>query len=203
MPDTVAPRLIAIAGGSGAGKTTIARALAAALGDAAVVPLDRYYRDQTHLPLWERTQLNFDHPDALEFALLESHLESILAGRAIDVPRYDFNSHARVAGTDRVEPRRFVILEGLHTLHRESIRVRAHRRVFVDTALEVCLARRIARDRRERGRNEAVVRAQFETTVVAMYEQFVEPCRRWADVTVDGSLALGPLVAGLVDSLGG
>lgn len=186
------PYLIGIAGPSCSGKSELACRLARRLGvDAAdVVALDSYYRDLTVLDPRRRAACNFDHPDALDHELFLQHLEALSQGESIEVPRYDFASHTRVAGTRRVRPGAVAIVEGLHVLHWSRARRRLDLKIFIDAADELCLRRRIDRDVRRRGRTLKFVRDQFAATVRPMYERYVHPARRFADLVLDGA---GPL----------
>ncbi len=178
-------KLIAIAGGSCSGKSTLAEGLSAAVGGAAVIALDSFYRDLDYLPPALRGHENFDHPDALDFALVRECLEKLRTGHSTPIPEYDFSQHTRV-GFRCVEPRQYVVLEGLHALYVPELRDAATLRVFVELDLEVCLERRLVRDSRERGRSDSAIRAQFADTVKPMYTRFVLPTKRWADVLVQG-----------------
>lgn len=180
------PHLIAIAGGSCSGKTTLANALARALGDARVIPLDAFYRDLSHLALDQRVANNFDHPDALEHDLVLEMIARLLAGTNAVLPCYDYTTHTRSSRIEPIPPAEHLILEGLYALHWEAIRALAATRVFVDLDHGTCLARRIARDTAERGRTEASVRHQYETTVRPMYDTHIAPTRAHAQLIVPG-----------------
>ncbi len=180
------PELIAIAGCSCAGKSTIARELARTI-DAAVIPLDGYYRDLSHLPPAAREQVNFDTPEAIEEALLVADLRRLLAGETIARPVYDFTTHTRKPGRIPVEPAPYILLEGLFAWYWEQVRRLCSLRVYVEVTHETALRRRLERDVRERGRSETSVRRQFEATVQPMAERYVLPLRRWADIIVDGT----------------
>ena len=178
-------KLIAIAGASCSGKSTLAAELSAALGGAAVIALDSFYRDLAHLPPALRGHENFDHPGALDFALVRECLEKLRTGRSASIPRYDFREHTRV-GFRRAEPRPYVVLEGLHALYLPEIREAAALRVFVELEPELCLRRRLVRDSHERGRSDSAIRAQFAETVEPMYAQYVLPTKTWADILMRG-----------------
>ncbi|MEK7794835.1 MAG: uridine kinase [Candidatus Hydrogenedentota bacterium] len=180
------PRLIAIAGGSCSGKTTLANALARALGNARVIPLDVFYRDLAHLAPDQRAAHNFDHPDALEHGLAIETITRLVQGNDVALPHYDFTTHTRSPRIEPIAPAEHIILEGLYALHWEAIRVLAATRVFVDLEHETCLARRIARDTTERGRTEASVRHQYEITVRPMYDTHVAPTRAHAQLIIAG-----------------
>lgn len=173
-----------ICGGSGSGKTTLARLVAAELG-ASRIAFDTYYRDQSHLSIDERAQLNYDHPSSLDVELLAAHLDDLSVGRPIEAPVYDFATHSR---TDRVEPveaRDVVIIEGILLLAFPEIATRLALRVFRDCPENVRFARRLRRDMVERGRTELSVYRQFEATVKPMHDQFVEPSRAEADIVTE------------------
>ena len=193
------PHLIAIAGASGAGKTTLAGRLATALGaggpPARVVPIDAYYRDDPGDPPNVRAAGNFDAPEALEATLLVAHLERLHAGGAVERPTYDFRTHRRTARTVTVQPAPYVLVEGLLALHWAAVRAVCATKVFLRIDERLALARRIARDTRARGRTEDSVRRQWSESVHPMFRRHVEPTRRYADLTVDGAAPLEASVA--------
>ena len=162
------PVCVGLAGGSGAGKSALAAELSSALGDERVLRIaqDSYYRD---------------HPDALETELLVTHLAELRAGRAVDVPIYDFARHRRAVETWRAEPRALVLVDGILALADPALRECFDLRVFVDAPESLRLERRMRRDVSERGRSAESVRSQYETTVRPMHVQFVEPSRAHAD----------------------
>lgn len=177
--------VLGIAGGSGSGKSTIARAVLEGLGERAVMlEQDHYYLPQGHLSPEERERINYDHPDALELDLLAAHLDALRAGRAIDRPTYDFSRHDRSPTSVRVEPAPVVIVEGILVLADERLRARFDVKVFVDTDADIRLMRRIRRDLEQRGRTFAQIRRQYYDTVRPMHLAFVEPSKRFADVIV-------------------
>jgi len=181
------PRLlIGIAGGTGSGKTTVARKVAAGLPDSAVATIehDSYYKDRSHVPVSERAKLNFDHPDALDNDLLISHLKELRAGRAVEIPVYDFKSHARLAEHRRLEPAPVMLLEGILVFVDQRIRDLLDVKIFVDTDADIRIMRRIRRDIEERGRDFRNIREQYYETVRPMHLQFVEPSKRWADLII-------------------
>ena len=180
------PHIIGISGPSSSGKTELARRLVAELPGTAIVSLDSYYRGRQELPFEEREKLNFDHPDALEWELLQEHLQAIGEGRAFEEPVYSFARHVRIAGTRRIEPAEFLIVEGLFVLYWPELRAILDTKVYVWTDPEVCYRRRMARDVAERGRTPEYVRAQYERTVRPGAEQFVCPTREYADLVVSG-----------------
>lgn len=184
------PLILGIAGCSGSGKTTLARELRSQFS-ATLLPLDLYYYDLSGLPVEERAKQNFDHPRALESTLLVRQVEALAAGESIEHPVYDFTTHTRVSGvTERVRPVPVLIVEGILALHFEELRTLFDFSVYVNAPPEVCLARRIARDIRERGRTEASVRKQFEATTRPMAEKYVLPSAAYASIVVEGTDAL-------------
>ena len=184
------PCVIGIGGCSGSGKTTLARELATQL-EATLFPLDLYYRDLSQFPLDERHKLNFDHPDSLESELILEHVRTLAEGRPIQRPVYDFKTHSRVPGAyETLVPTDFVIVEGILALHYEVLVPLYTLSIYVNAPHEVCLARRIYRDTRERGRTEESVREQFEATAKPMAEKYVLPSAARAMVTVEGTDAL-------------
>ena len=186
MAEVRKPFVVGIAGGSGSGKTTIARSLAASLStrQVALIEQDCYYRDQRHLSAEERAKVNYDHPDAIELELLGQHIDDLSAGRGIDKPRYDFERHLRRDESERVEPRPVVLLEGILLFAEPELRDLLDFKIYVDTAADIRLIRRLKRDLRERGREFDDVLRQYLDTVRPMHLEFVEPSKRYADVII-------------------
>lgn len=178
--------LIGVAGGTGSGKTSIAKAITRAFGRAEVALLeqDAYYRDLAHLPVEERIKNNFDHPDSIDFTLLRTHVREILAGRSVAVPVYDFKTHSRTHETHALESHHIVVLEGIFALYDDEIRSMMDIKVFVDTEADIRLLRRLKRDLRDRGRTLESVIEQYTHTVRPMHVQFVEPTKRHADLII-------------------
>lgn len=176
--------VVGIAGGSGSGKTTVVRAITEGVAPSTVATLhhDAYYRSFAHLPEAERAEVNFDHPDALETSLMVDHVDALCAGRAVDMPMYDFKTHTRTDASVRVEPARILIIDGILILAEPALRERMDMRIFVDTDDDVRLIRRLRRDLVERGRSAVSVLDQWETTVRPMHLEFVQPSRRHAHV---------------------
>ena len=180
------PYLIGIAGPSGAGKSTLAHRIAADLA-APILSLDCYYRELGRLPLAERARLNFDEPGALDGELLTAQITDLAAGRAVEVPVYDFSRHTRAPETTPLAPGNFIVVEGLFALYWEAIRALVGTKVFVNAEDPVCFSRRMDRDVRERGRSPESVTGQYEHTVRPMAERYVLPTRAFADVVVSGT----------------
>ena len=178
--------LVGVAGGSGSGKSTIARSIVEALPSHHVASIehDAYYRDLSHLTHEERARVNFDHPDSLDNELFIQHLDALKAGRAIDKPRYDFARHTRVTEVEHMEPAPIIVVEGILVLALEPIRGRLDVKLYVDTDADIRLMRRIRRDLEHRGRTFAQVRSQYYETVRPMHMAFVEPSKRFADVII-------------------
>ena len=180
------PFVLGIAGGSGSGKSTIARSVLEALppGIGVLLEQDHYYRAQPDRPIEERERINYDHPDALEMDLLCAHLDALRAGEVIHRPTYDFAVHDRAPEGLRIEPAAVVIVEGILVLADERVRARFDAKVYVDTDADIRLMRRIRRDLEHRGRTFAQIRKQYYETVRPMHLAFVEPSKRFADVIV-------------------
>lgn len=178
--------VIGIAGGSGSGKTTVVRRIVDALGGEHVTVLDhdRYYRDHAALRFEERAALNYDHPDALETALMVRHVEQLKRGEPIEAPVYDFARHTRASTTDRIEPRRALIVEGILVLADKALRDLMDVKIFVDADDDIRFIRRLERDTEERGRTVQSVIDQYLGTVKPMHLEFVEPTKRYADVII-------------------
>lgn len=177
---------LGVAGGTGSGKTTIARAILEAVGEDRIAYLeeDSYYRDIEWGVEAELEGYNFDHPEALDTGLLARHLEALGEGRAVEVPVYDFVRHRRTAETRAVEPRSVVLVEGILLLSQRRLRDLLDFKIFVDTEPDLRLIRRIRRDLEERGRTLESVLEQYLATVRPMHLEFTEPSKRWADVIV-------------------
>ncbi len=180
------PVIIGIAGGTGSGKTTVARAIYDRVGSSRIewISHDSYYRNFEGLSPDERHKINFDHPDSLETELLIRHLDVLGKGSSVEVPLYDFASHTRRTDTQRVEPRRVVIVEGILVLAEPELRKRIDIKLFVDTPADIRFMRRLMRDIQGRGRSLESVVHQYMTTVRPMHEEFVEPSKRYADLII-------------------
>lgn len=178
-------RLVAITGGSGAGKTWLADRLQRLFGvQAGRIMQDSFYRDRSHLPAEERSRINFDHPDALDWECFRETLAAMAEGREVRVPVYDFGTHCRAAVGETVAPRPIMIVDGLWLLHRPEIRPLFSLGIYVHCPEEERLRRRVARDTAERGRTEASVHEQFQATVAPMHRLFVDPQAQHADLTI-------------------
>ena len=201
--------VLGIAGGTGSGKTTIAESVIASLpaGAAVLIESDAYYRDRSGLPPEAREHINYDHPDAIETELLEAQLVALRAGRAVDVPQYDYREHARRRETRRVEPAPVVVVEGILVLADERLRAQMDLKIFVDTDADVRLMRRMRRDIEQRGRTFDQVAEQYADTVRPMHLAFVEPSKRFADLVVpeggQNQPALDAIVGRLLQTLVG
>ncbi len=180
------PVIIGVAGGSGSGKTTVVREIVRELGpdDVTVIEHDSYYRDRSGMTPAERAAVNYDHPDALETALLVDHVRALLDGDPVAVPVYDFSSHTRTAATVEATPRGAVILEGILVLAERELRDLMDIRVFVDTDPDIRFIRRLERDVAERGRSVESVVGQYVESVRPMHLEFVEPSKRHAHLII-------------------
>jgi uridine kinase len=180
------PVIIGIAGGTGSGKTTVARAIYDRVGRDRIewISHDSYYRNFDGLSPEERTKINFDHPDSLETELLTRHLDVLSKGSSVEVPVYDFATHSRKTDTQKVEPRKVVIVEGILVLAEPELRKRIDIKLFVDTPADIRFVRRLVRDIETRGRSLSSVVEQYMTTVRPMHEEFVEPSKRYADLII-------------------
>jgi len=196
-----APVALGVAGGTGSGKTTVARQILRAVGRDRIATLaqDSYYRDIEWSSSEELHRHNFDHPDALDSDLFVAHVEQLKAGHAVEVPIYDFVAHRRTRQTERVEPRPVVLLEGILLFVEPRLRDLMDFKIYVDTDADVRLIRRIQRDRRDRGRDLDGILRQYLGTVRPMHLEFVEPSKRWADVIVpeggENRVALSMVIA--------
>lgn len=180
------PLMIGIAGGTGSGKSTVARRLAAALADSsmAFVEMDSYYRNFTGRTMQELHRINWDHPDAFDLDLFVEHLDAMAAGQPVDKPVYDYTVHARSDETVRIARVDVVVVDGILLFTDERVRQRLDVKVFVDADADIRLVRRIKRDMATRGRPLDEILEQYVNTVRPMHLQFIEPSKRWADVIV-------------------
>ena len=180
------PVIIGIAGGTGSGKTTVARAIYDRVGKDKIewISHDSYYRDFEGLSVEERHHINFDHPDSLESELLARHLDVLVKGSSVEIPIYDFTTHSRKAETHRVESRKVIIVEGILVMYEPELRKRIDIKLFVDTPADIRFVRRLMRDIKSRGRTVESVIEQYVTTVRPMHEEFVEPSKRYADLII-------------------
>ncbi|MFZ3588260.1 uridine kinase [Bacillus sp. DJP31] len=180
------PIVIGIAGGSGSGKTSVTKAIYEQFRGHSILLLeqDYYYKDQTHLPMKQRLQTNYDHPLAFDNDLLLDHIQQLLQYNPIEKPVYDYKLHTRSNDTIHVEPKDVVILEGILVLEDERLRNLMDIKLFVDTDADIRIIRRMLRDIKERGRSLDSVVEQYVSVVRPMHNQFIEPTKRYADLIV-------------------
>lgn len=177
--------IIGIAGASASGKSLLANTIFNELGSdqVTIIPEDSYYKDFSHLTYQQRCDLNYDHPDSFDHDLLVDHLHELQDGQAVDVPIYDYKIHLR-NGKRYVGAHRIIVLEGILLLSEKKLRELMDIKIFMDTALDICLIRRLKRDILDRQRTLESVLSQYEKTVRPMYRQFIEPSKRYADIIV-------------------
>ena len=178
--------IVGIAGGTGSGKTTVVNKIIGKLpeGEVVVVPQDSYYKDNSHLPIEQRQEINFDHPGSIEFPLLINHLKRLKNGEIINMPIYSYLTCTRADETVKLHPKHVVIVEGIMILTNKKLREMIDIRVFVDADADDRLARVVKRDIIERGRSVDKVLERYEKTVKPMHLQFIEPSKRFADIIV-------------------
>ncbi len=178
--------IIGIAGGTGSGKTTVVKKLTERLpkGEVVVIPQDSYYKDSSNVPVEERQNINFDHPDAFEWPLLAKHIEQLRRGEAIEQPIYDYLTCTRQPETIHIEPKEVVIVEGIMALSDKKLRQQMDLKLFVDADADDRLIRVMQRDVVERGRTAAAVMERYQRVLKPMHEQFIEPCKRYADLII-------------------
>ena len=183
--------LVGIAGGSGAGKTTLANSIsqklkAKAFIEATIINHDSYYKEYAHLSKTERDKLNFDHPDSLDNQLLVEHLALLKQGQSVLAPVYDFTTHSRFTHTVTIKPSAVILVDGILLLAEPKIRDILDIKIFLDTPADIRILRRLQRDISERGRTVESVINQYLATVRPMHEQFVEPSKKYADLVLSG-----------------
>lgn len=180
------PLLIGICGGTGSGKTTVAKSIFKSFPEKniAIIEQDSYYKDQAHLTMDQRVLTNYDHPLSFDTELLLTHLKELLAGEAIQKPIYDFSIHTRSNLSIEVQPRDIIILEGIMILEDERLRDLMDLKIFVDTDADIRIIRRIKRDMEERKRTLDSVIKQYIQTVKPAHEQFIEPYKKFADLII-------------------
>jgi uridine kinase len=204
----VTPVIVGIAGGSGSGKSTVARRVAEALSDrpVALLDMDAYYKNMTHLSLEERRQVNWDHPNAFDLELFLSQLARLAAGEAVEKPVYDFTIHARATETVRVGPAEAIVVDGMLLFVDRRVRSLCDIKLFVDADPDVRLVRRIRRDLRVRGRPLEEILEQYLSTVRPMHTTFVEPTKRYADFVLPrgarNEVAIQMIIAAIHQRLG-
>ena len=178
--------VIGIAGGTGSGKTTVVNKIINSLpaGEVAVIPQDSYYKDSSHIPVEERSKINFDEPDAIEWTLLVDHLKQLRQGQTVHMPTYSYITCTRQEETVEVKPSDVVIVEGILVLTDPILRKMMDVKVFVDADADDRLIRVIARDCIERGRTPQMVIDRYEDVLKPMHLQYIEPCKRFADLIV-------------------
>ena len=182
---TKAPLMVAIVGGSGAGKSWLAKKLRTALDpDAVLLSLDDFYHDQSHLRPERRAKMNFDSPRAIDWLTLEKALNDLRNGRETRLPRYNFKTHCRSADEDAVTAKPVVIMDGLWLLRRSTVRNAFGLKIFIECPVRTRRSRRLTRDLRSRGRSRASILEQLRRTVEPMYARFVAPQQKWADITL-------------------
>ncbi|MGV1102463.1 uridine kinase [Clostridium perfringens] len=202
------PIFIGITGGTGSGKSTIAKEIYRQFGEdcIAMIEQDSYYKDQSHLSMEDRVKTNYDHPNAFDNNLLVSHLESLLNGHSIQKPSYDFSIHNRIEDTTKVEPKEIVIVEGILILEDPRIRELLDIKIYVDTDADVRTIRRMVRDINERGRTMESVINQYLNVVKPMHNQFTEPTKKFADIIIPegghNKVAIDIIVAKIKEVLG-
>ncbi|MBL4816987.1 uridine kinase [Shewanella sp.] len=182
--------IIGIAGASASGKSLIAKTIYEELcrdlgtDQIGVIAEDAYYNDQSHLSMDERVKTNYDHPKALDHEHLCRHLTALKSGEAVEIPKYSYSEHTRMAETIKMTPKKVIILEGILLLTDPKLRDLMDASVFMDTPLDICFMRRLKRDVAERGRTMESVMSQYTETVRPMFLQFIEPSKQYADIIV-------------------
>jgi len=178
--------IILIGGGTGSGKTTVAKRIMERLGSekCVMLPMDNYYRDMSHIPLEERKKYNYDHPDMIEHTLIVKHVKELLTGKAIELPDYDFTLYTRTGNSTKIQPKPILLIEGIFALYYDELRALADLKIYVDTEGDERFIRRLQRDIFERGRTIESVIDQYLNTVKPMHDAYVEPTKKHADIII-------------------
>ncbi len=186
MPNRTPPLVIGIAGGTGSGKSTVAKVIIDRVGanHIALLPHDAYYKNLDQLEPAQRGLINFDHPDSLETSLLVFHIKQLKNFQSVELPVYDFKTHTRTNNTIHIEPQPVILVEGILILAEQGFRELFDVKIFVDTDADIRFIRRLERDIAERGRTGTSVINQYMSTVRPMHMEFVEPSKRYADVII-------------------
>lgn len=178
--------IIGISGASASGKSLLANTIVNELGSDQVVVIseDSYYKDHSNIAFEERAKINYDHPNSLDHELLSQHLQQLQLGESVEVPIYNHSKHIREKNTRLIGQHSIIVLEGILLFVEKPLRELMDIRIFMETALDICLIRRLKRDINERGRTLDCVISQYEETVRPMFLQFIEPSKRYADIIV-------------------
>ena len=178
--------IIGIAGGTGSGKTTVVRKIFESLpkGEVVLLPQDSSYKDRSHVPDDEKQNINFDHPNAFDWPLLSQQVAQLRRGESIEQPTYSYLTCSRLPETIHIEPREVIIIEGILALCDPQLRAMMDLKVFVDADPDERLIRVIQRDVVERGRTAEAVMERYTRVLKPMHQQFIEPCKRYADLIV-------------------
>ena len=181
--------IIAVAGGTGSGKSFLARNLANTYSkkEILIIEQDSYYKDISNLDYKDRCKQNFDHPDAIDSILIENHLKKLLSGKTIYSPRYNFFKHLRERKEKKIKQRPIIIIEGILLLHYVKLHKFYTLKVFVETPEHIRINRRIERDIKFRGRTKSSIEKQYYSTVKPMHEKFVQPSKSYSDIVIDGT----------------
>lgn len=193
--------IIGISGGTGSGKTTLANRIIEELNDPNIVVIkqDAYYKSHEEMTIEQRNKINFDHPDALDTALLIKHIHALKDGHSVRMPVYDFNTHLRKTETVCIQPHKVIILEGILIFENKGLRNLLDIKIFVDTDSDIRILRRLKRDINERGRTFESVHSQYVDTVRPMHLEFVEPSKKYADIIVPEG-GLNPIAIDMIVS---
>lgn len=201
--------IIGISGATASGKSLLANTIVNELGSDRVIVIseDSYYKDHSNIPFEERAEINYDHPDSLDHELLYQHLLLLQQGKSVEVPVYNYSLHVREKQTRTIGQHSIIVLEGILLFVERQLRELMDIRIFMETALDICLIRRLKRDIKERGRSLETVLKQYEDTVRPMYLQFIEPSKRYADIIVprggENRIAIEMIKAKMRELLGG
>ena len=180
---------IGIAGGTGSGKTSISKKIISNLSESKVtlIEQDFYYKDLSKIDLKERSKINFDHPESIDFNLMQKQLYKLLSGKNIEAPIYDFTTHTRKSDTQIINYHQIIIMEGIFALFNVDICKMMDIKIYVDTDDDIRIIRRINRDINERKRTLSSITKQYYTTARPMHVQFVEPTKKYADIIIPGN----------------